>query len=349
MPNRFVQGADGIWRSPPAETAARFYGFAFRIWTPSEVVPTWLQNIKFLQDYFNADVQRVPPEIRNQIVQAVASDLGLALADLRQRCQTATLDHIYNLLAHDELYVDLAAAPLTDSTRVKLFTCRNAADTHAFLNKNSTLSGSENGFVSSETASMKLDETAVKLLRAASPEDHSMANHRLQILFDREYRNSHPEPGRTIRRWRRSFRAAEELYGNGLFGLFPRFKDRGNHKPRFGEELLALVDRIIDDVYSTPTRPNKRHAYSQLCLECERKGFVTPGKSWFNERISNRSKYANTLLRQGKRAAHKHELFNPGAPNDNHGAFPWDVCLTDHTLCDVELVQATYRSKTDHL
>ena len=65
---------------------------------------------------------------------------------------------------------------------------------------------------------------------------------------------------------------------------------------------------------------------------------LTPSKSWFYTRLLARSKFKDTLSRQGKRAAHKYEIFRPGEPNENHGSFPWDICQTDHTLCDVELV-----------
>ena len=178
----------------------------------------------------------------------------------------------------------------------------------------------------------------MQLLRGASPEDHAIANHRLRILSDPEYARTHQTPKRTIRRWRKLFRLAEEPHSYGLLGLFPRFKDRGNRSPRFNDELLTLVDRVINEVYCTPTRPNRRHAYDQLRLECEQKGFFSPSKSWFNKRLSARSKYKDTFSRHGKRAAHKYELFRPGEPNQNHGAFPWDVYSTDHTLTDVELV-----------
>ena len=339
MPNRFVLGDDGKWRSPPAETTAGTYGIRFRIWTPSEVDPTWLRNIKFLQDYFGADLNLVPAEVKNEITEIASSELGISLADLRQRCQTATADHIYLLLAHEELYVDLAAVPLTDPTRVRVFACRAAADTYSSLIKKHNADSSENGAASgsNEVTDPQLGETAMQLLRKASPEDHAVANHRLRILFDLEYAQTHHAPKRTIRRWRKLYLLAEERCGHGLLGLFPRFKDRGNRCQRINDGLLTLVDRIINEVYCTPTRPNKRHAYDQLRLECENK-FLPPSKSWFYKRLAARSKFKDTLSRQGKRAAHKYEVFRPGEPNENHGAFPWDICLTDHTLCDVELV-----------
>jgi hypothetical protein len=135
MPNRFVPGDDGKWRSPPAEATTRTYGIRFRIWTPSEVDRTWLGNINLLRDYFGADLNLVPVEVKEHIVEAVDSELGVSLADLRQRCQRATADHFYSLIAHEELYVDLTAAPLTEQTRVPVFSCREVAETYSLLHK----------------------------------------------------------------------------------------------------------------------------------------------------------------------------------------------------------------------
>jgi putative transposase len=339
-PNRFVRGNDGKWHSPPAEATARAYGIGFRIWTPAEVNSTRLRNIKLLADYFGGDLNRVPAEAKSEIVEMVKSELGISLADLRQRCQTATADQIYFLIAQENIFVDLAVAPLADQTQVLVFTCRGAADTHALLQREQNADSSQTGAASStsQITIPQLPETAIQLLRGASPEDHAVARHRLRILSDPEYATTHHAPKRTIRRWRKLYRLAEEHHGKGLLGLFPRFKDRGNRDQRFDDALLSLVDRVIDKVYCTPTRPNKRHAYDQLRLECEQNGFLSPSTSWFNKRLSARSKYKDALSRQGKRAAHKYEIFRPGEPNQNHGAFPWDICLTDHTLADVELV-----------
>ena len=134
-PNRFVRGNDGKWHSPPAEATARAYGIGFRIWTPAEVNSTRLRNIKLLADYFGGDLNRVPAEAKSEIVEMVKSELGISLADLRQRCQTATADQIYFLIAQENIFVDLAVAPLADQTQVLVFTCRGAADTHALLQR----------------------------------------------------------------------------------------------------------------------------------------------------------------------------------------------------------------------
>jgi putative transposase len=340
MPNRFILGDDCKWHSPPAEATAQGHGFRFRIWTPADVDPTWLKNIKFLQTYFGTDVGTVPPEIKEQTIEVLHTSPGLSLADLRQRCPSATADHINLLLAHEEIYADLAAALLTDQSKVQVFTCREMAETFFQLQKANYVGGRDNGETSVLTTSStpQFSATAMQILFEASPKDHFIANYRFRVLTEIDHVQKHSTPRRTIRRWHKLFSDAQEIHGHGMFGLFPKYKDRGNRIPRFPEKLLDLVDKVIEEDYCTPTRPNKQYAYNQFLLRCENKYGIVPCKSWFNKRISNRSKFNDTLARQGKRAAHKYEIFRPGEPNDNHGSFPWEVCHTDHTLCDVELV-----------
>ena len=332
MPHRFVLGDDGLWKCPPAEAAARVYGYTYRIWTSNEVNAVWLRNIELLADYFDAELNLVPAEVNAELKEILRNEPGITLGELRRRCPSASADHLNILLTHQKFYVDLTAVALTDIERVRVYSSRDVAEAHALLDRDRR--GEEGA------PQPALSTEAAELLRQASPEDLAEANRRHHILTDPGFAEVHPVPKRTFRRWRRFFRLAQERHGHGLFGLLPRFKDRGNRNQRFPDELLTLVDRIIDEIYCTPTRPNKRHAYEQLRLECEQKGFFAPSYPCFTKRIRLRSKFALTMARQGKRAAHKFELICPGVPNDNHGAYPFDVGLTDHTLIDLELVCA---------
>jgi hypothetical protein len=68
--------------------------------------------------------------------------------------------------------------------------------------------------------------------------------------------------------------------------------------------LLTPVDQIIDTVYCTPSRPNRRHAYDRLRLECREKGHATvPSYPWFTRRIGMRANYALALSREGIQAS----------------------------------------------
>jgi hypothetical protein len=50
-PWRFQRDAQGKWTCPPGEAYANPLGLFYRIWTPEEVSPVLIRNLKFLEDY----------------------------------------------------------------------------------------------------------------------------------------------------------------------------------------------------------------------------------------------------------------------------------------------------------
>ncbi len=74
-----------------------------------------------------------------------------------------------------------------------------------------------------------------ELLKQASPSDLAVATRRHELLKDSVVaRAAHIRP-RTLRRWRRAYREAEETCGHGLVGLLPNIKNRGNRTPRYSD------------------------------------------------------------------------------------------------------------------
>lgn len=51
MPWRFQRNAEGRWTCPPGEDFANPLGLSYHIWTPEEVSPVLIRNLKFLEDY----------------------------------------------------------------------------------------------------------------------------------------------------------------------------------------------------------------------------------------------------------------------------------------------------------
>jgi len=340
MPNRFVCQPDGKWHSPPAEAAAAEYGFTFRVWTTSELNPVWLQNIVFLGDYFSVDATTIPSSLRNKIIAiAEESPNGISLSDLRSRCPEMTADQMFSLIALETVYFDLKLAPLTDQTRARIFRSKEFAEVSAIISAQTSPPGGQDVINPIPESACVLAKKAAERFALADRKSLNHAIHAYRILTDESYSAQHPTPPRTLRSWRKRYRDGQLTFGPscGILGLLPDYHKRGNHNPRFPEEMIALVDEVIDKEYATPTRPNRRYTYDQLSLSLEGK-YPLPSRSWFYQRISDRSKHSDMKARQGKRAAYAYEFYTPGHPNTNHGAFPWGLCHIDHTLCDVELV-----------
>ena len=47
--------------------------------------------------------------------------------------------------------------------------------------------------------------------------------------------------------------------------------------------LLELVEKTIDKIFCSPSRPNRRHAYDQRRIECEQKGY--PSKAYLRKAL----------------------------------------------------------------
>jgi putative transposase len=121
-PNRYFRDAEGQWRCPPGEAYAAPFGLYYRLRSSKEINWTYQRNIEFLDDYYRANSPVVKAETRTFVLEQVAKDQGIALGELfRLMNGIATRDDVFMLIAHDDLYVNLRAAPLVESNNVRVF------------------------------------------------------------------------------------------------------------------------------------------------------------------------------------------------------------------------------------
>lgn len=122
MPNRYVRTDHG-WTCPPAESLAHEYGLTYRLITEADLDVPYLRNQQFLAPYRRAAETYAPKRAaRDAILRLIAQNPGLALARLLEAVDPdATADDVYWLVTHDELYIDLHAAPLAEPHRVAVF------------------------------------------------------------------------------------------------------------------------------------------------------------------------------------------------------------------------------------
>jgi transposase InsO family protein len=180
------------------------------------------------------------------------------------------------------------------------------------------------------------DSKHYELLKQASPSDLAIATRRYEQLKNpADSKAAHIRP-RTLRRWRRAFRDAEQANGYGLVGLLPGIKNRGNRMPRFSDRHRELADEVIGREYCDPKQQTKWSAYGVFALECDRCGMVAPSYEWFARRIAQRNHQETVRARKGKRAAYGLSTLTPGQLNLNHGDAPWQVAYADHTQVDLE-------------
>jgi len=120
MPARYQQDATGRWRCPPGESYAESVGLAYQVRSSAEYHPLFIQNLKFLQDYW-AHPTPIDASQEAQVLHVIEQHPGLQLTDFLEVCPGVPVDVIWDLLSMRLLFTDFAAASLMDHERVSLF------------------------------------------------------------------------------------------------------------------------------------------------------------------------------------------------------------------------------------
>jgi putative transposase len=166
------------------------------------------------------------------------------------------------------------------------------------------------------------------------------ANRRHAIITEADQKTK--TSARTVRRWRAQWAEAAASYGNGLLGLLPQVKSRGNRTSRLDERTEALIETFITEHYETLKQQSKKAVFLLLKRECERRQIPAPGYTTFRDRINQRPRVEQTRKRKGPRAASQEEewYWELELTTPKHGSRPLEVAHLDHTELDIELVSA---------
>lgn len=174
----------------------------------------------------------------------------------------------------------------------------------------------------------------------ASEEEWAEANRRHAIIVGADQKTK--TSARTVRRWRAQWAEAAASYGNGLLGLLPQVKSRGNRTSRLDVRTEALIETFITEHYETLKQQSKKAVFLMLKRECELRQIPAPGYTTFRDRINNRPRVEQTRKRKGPRAASQEEdwYWELELTTPKHGSRPLEVVHLDHTELDIELVSA---------
>lgn len=177
----------------------------------------------------------------------------------------------------------------------------------------------------------------------ASPQDQAEALRRYEII--KPYLQGHkPDkettPARTIRDWKAKYLTAQQKYGCGYLGLLSHSFRKGNRQRKLPQSTLEIIGKFISEDYETLKQKSLWSVYCSLVEDCQQKGVIAPSYKTFSKEVKKRSKYKQTLKRQGRRAAYEKETFywELSKTTPRHGDRPFEIGHIDHTQLDVELV-----------
>lgn len=124
---RFVRDENGTWRCPPGEAYAAKYGLYFRVRSSAEINWIWQRNIEYLSDYLQAPTHPIDPDAESFIKALVSCKQGILLSELIENVGRYSADDIFQLVARNDLYVNLHAYPLSEQDRTPVYTSHEFA------------------------------------------------------------------------------------------------------------------------------------------------------------------------------------------------------------------------------
>jgi len=120
MPERYQHEASGGWRCPPGEAAAKMLGLTYLVRTSHEFHPNYIQNLKFLQDFWTHPFS-LSKQAEGQVKDVVAVYPGMSVATLIDAHPDLTVDVIWAMLTTQSIFTDLTATSLMKWEHVYLY------------------------------------------------------------------------------------------------------------------------------------------------------------------------------------------------------------------------------------
>jgi putative transposase len=179
----------------------------------------------------------------------------------------------------------------------------------------------------------------LEILLKARPEDHQKAQERLESIRPWLGDDPPPYPSRSIRRWRDAFLEGEELYGNGYIKLLPQQAGK-NSQPRIDNAVTEFTHEFLKEHHEDPRGRMPKGLYRQFKKKCatHEPPFNAPSEKWFRLQIKKRSGFAQTLAREGVRAANQQKLFKAGIGVPKNSELPWNDVQIDHTQLPIQCI-----------
>ena len=120
MPARYQCDSTGQWKCPPGEAHAQQVGLTYRVRSSAEYHPLYIQNLKFLQDFWAHPVP-VEAEQETQVLALVDTYPGIRLKEILDAYSSLSLDVVWALLATRRLFTDFTTTSLMFHEQVTLY------------------------------------------------------------------------------------------------------------------------------------------------------------------------------------------------------------------------------------
>jgi putative transposase len=164
MPNRYVKDKNGRWQCPPGEEYASQFNLFYLVLSDRDINWIFVRNVEHLEDYFDENCPQVDSEIAEQIISVVKENLGITFDDIRAHLPDIPADALLTMIAHEEIYVDLYKAPLTEPGRVQVFSSEAIAQGFLYMQESNSPTFSSSGITLTAGSSLNWDGRGWRIL-----------------------------------------------------------------------------------------------------------------------------------------------------------------------------------------
>src|SRR6266516_6124447 len=120
MPERYQRSGSGGWQCPPGEAVAKSLGLSYRVRTSAEYHPLYIQNLKFLQDFWTHPFS-IETEQETRVLEALSAYPGVSVAQVVSAHPGLPVDVVWAMLTSRRIFTDLSSASLMDWDQVFLY------------------------------------------------------------------------------------------------------------------------------------------------------------------------------------------------------------------------------------
>lgn len=170
------------------------------------------------------------------------------------------------------------------------------------------------------------------LVRTSSPEGFTQALKRYYSIFPERGDGSAPAGKERVRRyWRAMYRKSSEQRGIGFLGLLPKTHRRGNRQRKLGSDVVAIMNRVIDDHFAKPGERTLVSCWGEVINQCREVGQPAPSEKTFRAEVRRRRQHDLAVAREGEKAAYELEEFQwfLERTSPRHGERPFEIGVDD--------------------
>lgn len=241
----YEEVSEGCWTSPPIVESLSPYGLQYKILTEAYFGKWYLLNMGLLSPYHQPDYKVQQPDVCEAVVALVTAKGYMFRRELIDR-QLISPEDLNYLIATRRLFFPIRLQDLTDMRTAAVF--RDATAYETFKAEKEACEGFFSLNVPDANCSAEgVANSEPSFLRFVSPEAYVYAQRKLSTLSERtsfwwpgsgRSREGRLIPLATKAAWKAEAELGELTYNSAVYGLVPRWNDRGSRAQKYPESEL---------------------------------------------------------------------------------------------------------------